>query len=37
MCKELPTGDIIQRLNKDKAILKTHSDFVEAASSVKYE
>lgn len=34
MCKELPATDLIQNLNKDKAILKSHSDFVEAATKV---
>lgn len=34
MCKELPKGDLIQRLNREKAILKTHTDFVEAATQV---
>jgi len=32
MCKDLPKQDLIQRLNKDKVLLKIHSDFVEAAT-----
>ena len=34
MCKDLPKQDLIQRLNKDKVLLKIHSDFVEAATKV---
>jgi len=34
MCKDLPKRDLIQRLNKDKVLLKIHSDFVEAATKV---
>ena len=28
---ELPKDDLFQRLNRDKALIKSHSDFVEAA------
>ena len=34
MCKDLPKQDLIQRLNKDKVLLKIHSDFAEAATKV---
>ena len=36
MCKDLPKQDLIQRLNKDKVLLKIHSDFVEAATKVNF-
>ncbi|KRX07164.1 GSKIP domain [Pseudocohnilembus persalinus] len=30
-CRELPKGDFMTRLNRDKALIKTHTDFIEAS------
>jgi len=32
VCRDFPRQNLIQRLNRDKALLKVHTDFVEAAS-----
>ncbi len=35
MCRDLPRVDFMQRLNRDKAIIKVHGDFIEAAIEVR--
>jgi len=35
VCRDFPKQNLIQRLNRDKALLKVHTDFVEAATRVK--
>ena len=32
VCRDFPKQNLIQRLNRDKALLKVHTDFVEAAT-----